>query len=104
RGSSDLNEVLWRRVRGQAGEEADGEVERSPPRVDGRRATTIGRAEGCQHERRAGPGREVGAALLGVLARLLLVLVERRAPWDLLRRGVDLDGAGEGTDGLEQLP
>ena len=97
------DEVLRRRLGRQAREQVDGEVERAPPCVDRRRAPAVRRAEGGQHERRAGRGGEVGSDLSGVVARVLVVLVERHAPRDLLRGRVDLDGARQGADRLQNL-
>ena len=71
------DEVVRRRVGGQAGEQVHREVERAPPGVDRRRAAAIRRAERGEDERRAGRGGEVGGDLGGVIARVLVVLVER---------------------------
>ena len=84
------DEVLRRRFCGTAGEQVDGEIERSPPRVDRRRAAAIGRAEGGQRQRRLRGRGEVGFDCDRIVGGVLLVLVERDAPADLLRRGVDL--------------
>ena len=70
------DEVVAGRLGRLAREEADREVERAPPRVDRRRAPAIGRAERGEHQRRPRRGGEVGRDLRGVVARVLLVLVE----------------------------
>ena len=74
---------------GLAGEEADGEVERPPPRVDGRGTAAVGRPERAEDECSLSRRREIGLDLGRLIRRVLLVLVERRRPGRLLRRGVD---------------
>ena len=80
------DEVLRGRVGRAAREEVDREVERAPPGVHGRRAPAVGGAERAEHERRLRRGGEVLLDLRGVVARVLVVLVQRDAPRDLLRR------------------
>src|SRR4051795_4050668 len=83
------DEVVRRWVGRQAGEKADREVERPPPRVYRGRAAPVGSAELCEHE--GGPsGRgEVWLDALLVVGVVLVVLVEPSAPRDLLGRRVD---------------
>ncbi len=57
---------------GSAREQVDRQVERSPPRVDGRRAAAVGRPERGQHERGLGRGGEVVRDLRRVVARVLV--------------------------------
>ena len=85
------DEVRRRRLDRPAGEEAHGEVERAPPGVDRGGAAAVGRAERREHERCPRRGREIRRHLGGVVGRVLFVLVERRRPGRLLRRGIDLD-------------
>ena len=59
------DEVGCRRLDRLAGEEAHGEVERAPPRVDRGGAAAIGRAERREHERRLRRCREVRRDLAG---------------------------------------
>ncbi len=71
--------------------------------LTGVRASAIGRAERGEDERRAGRGGEVGGDLGGVVVRVLVVLVERDGPRDLLRGRVDRDGAGQGGDHIQNI-
>src|SRR6202000_3218585 len=52
------DEVRGRRLGGAAGEEVDGEVERSPPGVHRGAAAAVGRAKGGEHQRDPGGHRE----------------------------------------------
>ena len=67
------------------------------------RSSAIRRTERSEHERGVGRGGEVRSDLRRVIARVLVVLVERHAPWDLLRRCVDLDIATDTSERLEHL-
>ena len=78
-----------RRLGRGAGEQRHGEVERAPPRVDRRGPAPVGRAERRQRERRLGGRGEVVADLGRVVPGVLVVLVERHVPRDLLRHRVD---------------
>ena len=97
------DEVVCRRLDRLAGEEAHGEVERAPPRVDRGGAAAVWRAERSEHERRSGRGREVRCDLGGLVRGVLVVLVERCRPGRLLWREVDLDGPTESSHGGQDL-
>ncbi len=91
------------RLGGLAGEQADGEVERSPPRVDRGRAAAVGRPERGEDLRRARRRRVVRADLGGVVGGVLLVRVERDRPRDLLRLRVERHVARERADRVEHV-
>src|SRR5271167_1040615 len=97
------DEVLRRRIGWQTGEEAHRQIERTPPGVDGSRASTIRRTELSKHECGTGRGGEVGSDLAGIVGFVFVVLVEWHAPRYLLGRWVDLDGSSETTDRCEHL-
>ena len=97
------DEVVRRWIGGPSREEADREVEGAPPCVDRRRASPKRRPELGQDQRRAGGGVEVDRHLLGVIARVLVVLGERHLPGHLLGCRIDLDSSGEAADGLQHL-
>jgi len=88
------DEAVGGRVGRQAREHGHGQVERSPPRVDGGGPASVWRAERGQRQRRLGGHREVVPNLAGVVARMVVVFVERHAPWNLLRYRVDPHLAG----------
>ena len=98
------DEVIRRGIGRQAGEKAHREVERSPPRVDRRRAPTVRRAERREDQRRLGRRGEIGGNLAAVVMRVLVVLVQRHAPRNLLRRRVDLHRAAQGAHRGQHLP
>ena len=95
------DEVGGRDLGRPAREEAHREVERTPPGVDRRRATAVGRSERGQDLRGAGRGGEICLDMARIEGRMLVVLVERRRPRHLLRRRIDLDRASEVTDRRE---
>ena len=97
------DEVARRRLDGLAREEAHGEVERAPPRVDRGRAAAVRRAERSEDERRSGRGREVRRDLGGLVGGVLVVLVEGRRPGRLLWREVDLDRPTESSHGGQDV-
>lgn len=59
------DEIVGARVGRPAGEHGHGQVEASPPRVDGGGAAAVWRAERSQHQRRLGGRREVVPNLAG---------------------------------------
>ena len=97
------DEVRRRRLGGRPGEQADGEVERSPPGIDGGRAAAVGGPVRGEHQRSAGGGGEVALDRVRVVARVLPILVERNRPPHLLRGGVDLHRARQRRGRLEHL-
>ncbi len=94
---------VGRRVGGDAGEQADGQVEGTPPGVDRRGPAAVGRAVGGQHQGRLGGGGEVRADLGRVVGGVLGVLVEREGPGDFLGFGVDLHRAAEAAGGGQEF-
>ncbi len=98
------DEIVGGWVGRQAGEQIRGQVERSPPGVDRCRPSTVGRTERRQHERRLRGGRKVGLDLLGHVAGVELVLVQRHGPCNLLWLQVDVEGAHVAANGLQDLP
>jgi len=89
------DEVVRRRVGGLPREQAHREIERTPPRVDGRGAPAVGRAVGGEDQRGLGRGGEVIGDLGGVVVRVLVVCVQRHLPRDFLRCWIDFHGAGK---------
>src|SRR6266567_8621459 len=88
------DEVISGRISRLAGEQAYGQVERAPPGIHRGGLPAVRRAELSQYGRSPGRGSEVGADLSLVIARVLVVLVERHAPRHFLRRRVDLHRPG----------
>ena len=78
-----------------AGEQAHGQVERSPPGVDRRRAPAEWRPQRRQDQRGASRRGEERRHLVTVVASVLGVLIQWCRPGRLLRRQVDLDLAAE---------
>ena len=76
---------------------------KTPPGVDGCRATPVRRAERRQHQRGTSCRREVRAHMRGLVGRVLVVLVEARLPRRLLRRRIDLDRAREAAKRSQYL-
>src|SRR5215212_7749926 len=89
------DEVGRRGLDQSAGEEVDGQVEAAPPGVDLAPASSIGRGDARQAERRLGGRREVATDLTGVVRAVFGILVERGVPGDFLWCGVDVHLTGE---------
>ena len=87
---------------GSTGEQAHGEVEGAPPRVDRRGAPAVGGAKRGEHEGGLGGRREVVGRLGWVVGGVVVVLVQRRRPRSLLRCRVDLHRADEVADRGQQ--
>ena len=97
------DEIAGRGVGRQTREQAHGQVKRTPPHVHGCRTASIGSPEGGQDQGRLGRRREVPRNLVGVVAGVVQVLVERHLPGDLLGGQVDLHRPAQAADASRAL-
>src|SRR5579864_7821199 len=97
-----MDELLRGWLDRAAGEQADGEVERPPPRVHGGRPAAERRPELRQHVGGLVRGLQIAGRVRRLVLPALAVLVERRRPRRLLRGHEDLDLTGQYADGGEQ--
>ena len=98
------DEVARRRIGGQPGEQAHRQVEGPPPRVDRRGPPAVGRPVRRQDQRGLGRRGEIVSDLAGVVARVLVVLVQRHLPRHLLRGRVDLHRAAQRAHRRQHIP
>ena len=84
------DEVVRGRVGWLAGEQADGQVEGAPPRVDGRRTAAVRGAQGGEDDCGLRRSFEVGGDRGRVVAGVVEVFVEWCRPRRLLRPGIDV--------------
>jgi len=98
------DEVVGGRVGRGTGEHHHTQVERAPPRVDRRGPAPVRRAERRERQRRLGGRGEVLFNLGRVVAGVLVVLVQRHAPRNLLRHRVDAHGAARPGHRRQHIP